>query len=66
MDLAFHNTVPLLMQAITTSISLPSTGLGERRSALKCLEAWIGWGLPAKYINFCYLSAGALLMTMHS
>jgi len=50
-DQAFRQTIPILTQAITASVTIQNVDLAERRSALKCLEAWIGWGLPANDVT---------------
>lgn len=50
---SLRDAVPLVTQAITSSLAPPSdpTRLGQLQSALKCFEAWIV-NLPARFVTF--------------
>ncbi|KIJ41891.1 hypothetical protein M422DRAFT_68108 [Sphaerobolus stellatus SS14] len=48
---SLHEAIPTVTQAITTSITNPNVSTSELTVALKCLEKWIVWKLPADYLT---------------
>jgi hypothetical protein len=44
MDQLLRDAAPAVVQAASSSLGTTSG------AALKCLEAWIGWGIPAEYV----------------
>ncbi|GJJ09063.1 hypothetical protein Clacol_003285 [Clathrus columnatus] len=47
MNDSLSKAVPMVLQAVTHSATSQMNSSNEVQSALKCLEKWIAWGLPA-------------------
>ena len=50
-DQGLSDAVPVFMRFFSETTSDVSASIAERVAALKCLQAWIAWGLTGKYVN---------------
>jgi len=50
-DQGLTDAVPVFMRFFMETTSDASASIAERVAALKCLQAWIAWGLTGKYVN---------------
>ena len=50
-DQGLSDAVPVFMRFFMETTSDASASVAERVAALKCLKAWIAWGLTGKYVT---------------
>ena len=50
-DQGLSNAVPVFMRFFMETTSDASASISERVAALKCLQAWIAWGLTGKCVD---------------